>query len=276
MSLNRRGAGLVELLVALTVSAVLALLVWQILAAAAERLRDRSERMALEHALRVGATGLRSALEPLGADSVAGSDLLSEAADRIVVRAARGTGVACGVTGSALTVRLGEGWWAAVRDPVPGRDSLLVDAVTSPPRWYALALAAAPIPGPCPDGGAGLVLPADIPSARLAEVGIGSPVRVFEDVELRLYASAAAAWIGLRNVVTGEAIQPLAGPFAAGGLRLDFLARNGGPASGPGEVVSIRSTLAALSERAGGVGLARGHSGRPDSVALDILRRSPP
>ena len=274
--MNRRGAGLIELLAALTVSAVLALLTWQILAASAERLRDRSERMALEHALRVGATGLRSALEPLGADSVAGSDLLSEAPDRIVARAARGTGVACGVSGTALTVRLGEGWWAALRDPVPGRDSLLVEGVTSPPRWYVLALAAAPRPGPCPDGGAGLVLPAEVPAERLVEVGVGSPVRVFEDVELRLYASVGAAWIGLRNLATGETIQPLAGPFSAGGLRLDFLARNGGPATGPGDVVLIRTTLAGLSERAGGVGLARGQSGQADSVALDILRRSPP
>ena len=274
--MSRRGAGLVELLVALTVSAVLALLTWQILAASAERLRDRSERISLEHALRVGAAGLRSALEPLGADSVAGSDLLSEAPDRVLVRAARGSGVACGVAGSGLTVRLGEGWWVALRDPVPGRDSLLVDGVTSPPKWSVLALAGEAHPGACPDGGAGLVLPAEIPPERLVELGAGSPVRVFEDVELRLYASAGAAWIGLRNLATGESIQPLAGPFAPGGLRLDYFARSGGSATGPGEVVSIRTNLAGLSERAGGVGLARGRSGRPDSVALDITRRSPP
>jgi hypothetical protein len=272
---SRRGAGLVELVVALTVTALLALLAWQILAASAARLRDRSERMALEHALRVGATGLRSTLEPLGADSVSGSDLLSGAPDRIVVRAARATGVACAVSGSALTVRLGDGWWSALRDPVPGRDSLLVDGVAEPPAWHALGLAADPRAGRCPDGTAGLLLPAAIAPELLDELGAGSPVRVFEDVELRLYASAGSAWIGLRDLATGETIQPLAGPFAASGLRLQFVARDGEPASEPAGAVSIRTSLGGFTERAGGVGLARIRSGVPDSVALDITRRSP-
>ena len=273
--MSRRGAGLVELVVALTVTALLALLACEILAAAAARLRDRSERMALEHALRVGATGLRSALEPLGADSASGSDLLSGASDRIVVRAARATGVACAVSAGALTVRLGAGWWSALRNPVPGRDSLLMDGVAVPPAWHALGLAAEPRNGKCPDGTAGLLLPAAVSPELLDQLGPGSPVRVFEDVEVRLYASAGAAWIGLREVATGEAIQPLAGPFAASGLRLQFVARDGGLASEPAEAVSIRTSLGGFTERAGGVGLARIRSGLPDSVSLDITRRSP-
>src|ERR1051326_5857543 len=57
-----RGASLAELVAALTVSAVLALLAGRILATAAGHLRSRSERIGLEHSLPLAASGLRAAL----------------------------------------------------------------------------------------------------------------------------------------------------------------------------------------------------------------------
>jgi len=271
-----RGASLAELVAALTVSAVLALLAGRILATAACHLRSRSERIGLEHSLRVAAGGLRAALEPLGADSVGGSDVLSMAPDRVVVRAVRGAGAACAVTPDAVIARLGPGWWTALRAPEPGRDSLLMDTVAEPPRWYALSLAAPPRAGRCPDGSAGLVLPVVVPDGWIGALGAGSPIRVFEDLEVRLYASAASAWLGLRSLGAGEAIQPLAGPFAPGGVLLEFAARDGAPATAPADIVSTRVSLSGLTERAGGVGVVRGEPGRPDSVTFTVTRRGPP
>ena len=282
MSLSRRGATLIrgaslpELVAALVVSAVLALLAGRIMAVAAARLRDRSERVGLEHTLRVAAAGLRAALEPLGADSAGTTDLLAMAPDRVVVRAARAAGTACTVASNAITVRIGPGWWTALRAPVPSRDSLLVDTVTEPPRWLALALSGAPHPGRCPDGSEGLVLPVNIPVGSLGDLGAGSPLRVFEDVEIRLYSSAAAGWLGLRSLATGEAIQPLAGPFAPGGMTLEFWRGDGAPATIPSDMVSTRVSLSGLTERAGGVGVARGQPDRADSVTLTVTRHGPP
>src|ERR1044071_5871477 len=85
VSLSRRGASLAELVAALVVSALMALLAARIMGAAAAHLRDRSERIGLEHPLRVAGAGLRASLEPLGADSAAGTDLLDMAPDRLVV-----------------------------------------------------------------------------------------------------------------------------------------------------------------------------------------------
>jgi hypothetical protein len=276
VSLSRRGSGLVELIASLSLTAVLAVLVGSLLKSSAGRLRDRSERMALEHTLRVAVAALRSGLESLGRDSSGGSDLGAIGSDRVVVRAARASGVACAVAPGAITARLGPGWWSALRQPVAGRDSLLVDAVDSAGRWVALALAAPPHPGVCPDGAPALVLPVAGAPDQSNGLGAGSPIRIFEDVELRLYSSSGAAWLGIRSLGTGEAIQPLSGPFAAGGIALGFVDRTGGVATSPGAVVSFRASLAAVTERAGGVGIARGTPAWRDNVTVAVTVRSPP
>jgi hypothetical protein len=274
--MSRRGISLVELVVALTLTALVAALSWSILAAGAFRLRDRSERMSLEHSLRVVAAAVRAAMEPVGQDSSAGNDLVVALPDRFVTRTTRGSGALCAATSVAFTARSTPGWWSALRNPVPGRDSLLVERLSSPSRWEAIALSAVPRPGTCPDGSAGLVLPVIADSAALAGVGPGSPVRVFEEMELRLYTSSGAAWVGLRSLGTGEAVQPLAGPFTSAGLRLEYRSLGGMPVVDPAEVASVLLQVTGLTERAGGVGTARGPAGRPDSVVMLVIRRNSP
>jgi prepilin-type N-terminal cleavage/methylation domain-containing protein len=276
VSLNRRGFSLIELVVALALTLLIAALSWSILAAGALRLRDRSERMSLEHSLRVVAAAVRAAIEPVGQDSSAGNDLIVALPDRVVTRTTRGSGALCAATSVAFTARSASGWWSALRNPVPGRDSLLVERVSPPSTWEVIALSSAPYAGPCPDGSAGLVLPVIADSAALAGVGPGSPVRVFEEMELRLYTSSGAAWVGLRSLGTGEAIQPLAGPFTATGLRLEYRSPDGTPVVDPAEVASVLLRATGLTERAGGVGTARGPAGRPDSVVMLVIRRNSP
>jgi type II secretory pathway pseudopilin PulG len=266
MSLSRRGSSLFELLIALAVTGMLGTLAANILARAAFQLRDRSERMAAEHGLRVAASAVRSALESLGQDSMSGSDLLSNAAAGFSARATRAAGVACDVSPGRFLARAGSPWWNALRDPVAGRDSILAGALDST-GWRVFPLTAAPRPGVCPDGAAALELPTASDSASMASLGPGSPLRVVESVELRLYSSPPDQWLGMRLLATGQFIQPFAGPLTPTGFSLTYETRSGQAALLPADVASVSFRVEALTERAGGFGLIRGAAPRLDSVS---------
>lgn len=258
-----------ELLVALTLTSGLAVLAAKLLLSATLQLRDRSERMAGEHALRVAAAAFLAALEPLGQDAATGSDLSAMGPALLRARATRAAGVLCAAVPGRLIARAGPTWWSARRDPVEGRDSILV-ARPADTSWRAFALSAPPGPASCPDGSRGMALPVPADSLALAGIGPGSPLRVFEHLELRLYSSAPDQWVGLRLLATAQAIQPFAGPMSVSGLGLNYLRRDGSAASLPSEVAAAQLRLAVLTERAGGVGMARGGSPRRDSVTVFV------
>ena len=275
MSLSRRGFTVVELVVAAVVSGVLAVLTGGLVAASASRLRDRSERMALEQSLRVSLGAAAALLEPLGADSGAGPDLSQTAPGSFVARSSRATGVLCAAASHLLHVRAGAPWWRAVRSPVAGRDSLLIATLGGADRWIAAPLLGAPATGACPDGSAAFLLPTSVPPADAAQMGAGSPLRVFEPVELRIYASGAASWIGLRQLMTGEAIQPLAGPFTGAGLSLAYADWFAQPASGSA-VAQVTLVVRGLTSRDGGVGVAGPNAVHADSAMLAVSLRGRP
>lgn len=275
MSLNRRGIGLAEVLVALALSGIVGTLTSRILLSSALRLRDRSERMAEENTLRVAAAALRAELESLGHDSVGGFDLLALAPAAFSARATRAAGVLCSAAPGLLLARADTGWWHALRDPVAGRDSLLVGRVDSP-SWRVFALQGAPGHGHCPDGSSAIGLPVSPGSGGSAGIDVGSPLLLYEPVELRQYASAPDQWLGLRLLGTAQAIQPFAGPLLLNGLDLTYLRSDGLPALLLAEVAAVSVSLRALTERAGGVGLVRGFAPRADSLLLFVTLGNPP
>jgi prepilin-type N-terminal cleavage/methylation domain-containing protein len=275
MSLTRRGFTLAEVLVAAVVSGVLAVLTGGLVAASASRLRDRSERMGLEQSLRVSLGAAAAMLEPLGADSGAGPDLSQTAPGGFVARASRATGFLCAAASDLLHVRAGAPWWRAVRNPVAGRDSLLIATLGGADRWIAAPLLGTPAMGACPDGSAALLFPTSVPPAEAAQIGSGSPLRVFEPVELRIYASGPASWIGLRQLQTGEAIQPLAGPFTGAGLSLAYADWSAQPASGSA-VAQVTLVVRGLTSRDGGVGIAGPKAAHADSAMLAVSLRGRP
>jgi prepilin-type N-terminal cleavage/methylation domain-containing protein len=273
--MNRRGFTLAELLVALTLTAMLALLTARLLASAALLLRDRSERMALEHGLRVAAGTLRATFEPMGTDTASGSDLLTASPALLLGRAARASGVVCALGPGLFVVRNGASWWRALRDPVAGRDSVLA-ADWQSRTWRRFSLAAPPGAGSCPDGSSAITLSVAGDSAGFAAIQPGSPLLIFEDVELKSYTSAPDQWLGLRLLGTGQPVQPFAGPLGSAGLELTYEDRNGAVTADPALVAGVGFRVRAVSERAGGLGLVRGPPPRPDSVSGYVFRMSPP
>lgn len=251
MRLNERGLALAEALVAATLTGFLAVLASGTVLRAGAELSLRSERFAAEQALRAANGSLRVLLESNGPG---GGDLLSIGSSGLSTRAVRGVGVLCAAEAGAVVIRRSAGFWEAARSPVAGRDSLLIGRLTDP-GWVALELLASPASRPCPDGTPGTALPVSLDAADLLAIGAGSPLRVFEPVELRSYASSGSGWIGLRSIATGESVQPLAGPLPAAGLWLAWLDSNGGSTSTPQAVSALQFRIAALTAR-----------GLPDSI----------
>jgi hypothetical protein len=91
-----------------------------------------------------------------------------------------------------------------------------------------------------------------------------------------VYSSAGDSWIGVRQVATGEAIQPLAGPFMGAAPAFRYEGAGGAIPGAPGEVVMAWLELTAASERAGGVGIARVARVQLDSLSLAVLLRGRP
>lgn len=274
--MTRRGLGLLEMLIALSLTGVVALLAWSILQTAAFRLRDRSERISMEHSLRVATSATRALLESLGNDSTAGSDLVLAVPDAFIARAVRGSGVLCLASADSLQARTGPDWWSGLRAPSAGRDSLLVGTVAGAERWAVAVLDATPRSGRCPDGTPALILPARLGPADLAAIGVGSPVRIFEPIELRVYASSGAEWLGLRSMSSGGSIQPLAGPFSSTGVTFSYYSRAGTVVTVAGAVARAGLVIGGLTERAGGVGIARVIPARSDSSIGAVLLRNVP
>lgn len=237
MRAARGGYALPELLVVLgglvpLVAAALSLVLHATRAAA-----SATVLAAAEAALSDAAQVLEAELAPLSP----GRDLLSLTATGVRFRAARGTGTWCRLDSLGIVVP-SPGAWAASRAPQPGRDSIELELVApagSPPRWrWRGALLADPQPAGCgPAGGAGLLLPT--PLALPPGVVAGPLLRTDEVVELRAYLSGGRTWLGLDQPATGAGIEPLAGPFAAGGIRFEGLRGDGTPAANPAEVRAV-------------------------------------
>ncbi len=242
MRVSRRGITLVEVVVAVSLTGWLALLGNGTVLRAGAALNRRAERFAAEQSLRAANGSLRQLLE---SNDPAGADLLATSGSGLTSRAVRGVGVLCTAEPEALVLR--RALWQAVRNPVGGRDSLLVGKLTDP-GWIALELLGPPRSRACPDGAPGTALPVAVGPSDLAAIGPGSPLRAFEPVELRSYLSSGSAWIGLRAIATGEAVQPLAGPLSSSGLVLTWLDWNGLSAS-TGAVSAVGFRVTSLTAR---------------------------
>lgn len=270
-----RGFTLPEALVALVLTAVLAGIGWALVAGAQARLRDRAEREGLTRTLAAGAAALAGLLEGAGADSVAGADLLAPGPDRVTVRVTRGAGLACAVEAGRVVVRSAPRLWTAIRQPDPGRDTVLLRRQDG--GWIATALLGSATPAACPDAATGLALPVLVPAAELSQVGPNALVRTVEAMEVRLYSSAGHGWLGLRSPATGEVIQPLAGPLTARtGLALEYLDAGGNPTADAARIAAVRFILRGVTYREHGVGIARSPDAARDSASrLVVLRNLP-
>lgn len=235
---RRDGFTLAELLVVLVLLVPLGTLATG-LATTTSRAAARSATLAAAEAALQHAAAIVTA-ELAGA--ILGGDLLLVEPARIRLHAARGAGVICRADSAGVVVTRSS--WAATRLPVAGRDSLLLERVATDSSGVReairLPLAGPPADEPCVAAVPGLRLPADLAGVTLPGFAWGPLARTDEVIEIALYTSDGARWFGIRHLGLGTPIEPVAGPFAAGGVRFTGLDGAGNPTADPAAVRALR------------------------------------
>jgi prepilin-type N-terminal cleavage/methylation domain-containing protein len=251
----RRGFTLVEIMVSTAMILIVSGAVYRLLVTTQRLSRAQVEQVSVQSGIRAGSLFVANELRELS--TVAGgsrdqNDLLSIGGSDVTFRAMRGIGFLCQAA-SATQIRIARNRFSGHRDPQAGRDSAYVfvegaEETALDDAWLPLPLVQVSSAASCPDGGPGITLTLP-PTAVLAEAPTGTPVRIYEIMELKLYRSEGKSWLGARSVSAGEAVQPVVGPLAeANGFRLEYLSSGGFPTSDVTAVKSIRVTLRGVSE----------------------------
>lgn len=241
----RRGLSLIELLITMTVLAIVGASLTSILTRQQRFYRDAAERVELRRELRGGASLVPADLRAL---STIGGDLLGASNTSLEVRAAIGSAIVCGRSGSNelhlaplnLSNHTLTSWYT---EPQVGDEIFIFNDSSGTgaedDKWDPHVIAARSLPG---DASRCLatpfVLPADaaLPKAALTTtvplspfVGAGSVVRLTRRMRYSFYQPAGAAdwYVGFEEYDGGTgtygAIQPVIGPLVeSNGLRFSY------------------------------------------------------
>ena len=208
--------------------------------------------MELQSNLRAGSLIVLSELRELSAvpgGSGAQNDILVAGPTALVYRAMRGIGFICGTPSATSHSNGSRELHRSTRPPGGrGRGPACLSRTVQPrePKTsgWALKIVSVATGASCPGAlgpGITLTVPA---SPAVAGLEAGTPVRITEVMELRLYESEGRSWLGARSVSSGEAIQPLVGPLTTGsGFRLEYLDAAGSPTADRTSIKSIRVAL---------------------------------
>ena len=244
---RRRGFTLAETVLAMVLLLMVSGSIYRMLLSTVRLARSQAEHIALQSNVRGAAVVIGNELRELSTAAVGGgvtNDLLSLSPAAISYRAMRGFGYTCQTSGPGL-LRISRNVFFAYRDPQPGRDSALLYLSGTPTPadsgWMATAIWAVSGLTTCGAGepAISLTLP-----AFLGSIPVGTPVRIYEPMELAAYQSDGQWWLGMRSLSSGEAIQPLFGPLAAaGGFRLVYSDAAQVATAIPASVKSITVTI---------------------------------
>jgi prepilin-type N-terminal cleavage/methylation domain-containing protein len=249
---RRQGFTLVELVVAMVMALVVIGAIHRLLLDTQRLSRIQAARLDLQSNLRASALLIANELRELSGRAPAAPeriDLQSITATGLTYRAPRGIGFVCDSPGAGQ-FRIARSTFSGYRDPQPSRDIayLFVEGVADPPvadSWLSLPITGVST-GSCSAGEPAIGITT---GSALTGIAPGTPLRIYETMELRLYQSDGEWWLGARSVSAGEAIQPLAGPFAgSGGIRFEYLDRSGMPTSDPAAVKSIGAIMRGTTE----------------------------
>jgi prepilin-type N-terminal cleavage/methylation domain-containing protein len=255
----RSGFTLAEVMIAVGLTAVVAGTLYRLLMTTQRTTRAQAQRVELQSNLRAGSLIVLSELRELSAapgGSGARNDILVAGSTALVYRAMRGIGFVCG-TPSATSIRITRGSFTGPRDPQADGDEALVfiedsAAAGAEDIWLGMRIVSVATGASCPGAlgpGITLTVPA---SPVVAGLEAGTPVRITEAMELRLYESEGRSWLGARSVSSGETIQPLVGPLTPGsGFRLEYLDAAGRPTTDRTSIKSIRVALQGTTQGGG-------------------------
>jgi type II secretory pathway pseudopilin PulG len=265
---HRPGVSLVELIVALAVSAMVLLAVLSILIAENARASQQRE-------LGDGWFTLRSATDLLAYDlrqaSATGGDLRAISDTAFTVRSRLGSGTVCARTLNAYALTAVSGEFTAATG-----DSALVLAVMSTPAWRGVRVSAVGAPGTI--GPATCVWSGSAPptvgvrllvgtAADTTNVTVGSQMHAFRSTEYGITTSSGRRWLARR--VSGGNWELLAGPLQPNGLQVTYFTNTGSATTTPSAIAAVRITLRSESH-----GRQRNGERMQDSVSFRVALRN--
>jgi prepilin-type N-terminal cleavage/methylation domain-containing protein len=279
---NRRGFTLAEIMIAMTLMLIVSGAAFKLLVTTQRLSRTQAERVSLQSNVRTGSLVVLNDLRDLNT-VVAGApdknDILSIAASDITYRAMRGMGFICQAP-AATQIRIARSTFFGYRDPQPTRDSVYFFVDGNPDTqvddtWTSVPITAVSTATACPGAlGSGITLTvANTPS--LVGIPVGTPVRVFEVMELKLHQADGKSWLGARSVSAGEAVQPVLGPLLDGnGFQLQYLDAAGAETADRTLIKSIRITVRGRSDGAVNEGVQGRLTQAEDSLVTQVALRN--
>ena len=283
---RRRGFTLIELMIALLLMTLVGTVIFKLLNSTQRVSTAQTERMMLQSSIRTGALVVPAELRELSTSTGGQTDLIQIAADSLTYRAARGVGFTCAVTSTQLKILNTSALpFNALRDITPGRDSLLLYVERDPAsaaddRWVRLPISSVAATTCGSEPAIAVNTPNfinSLPDSQLSSVAVGGPVRTFEVMRLKSYASGGQQWVGAESLSGGDAVQPILGPITPAGFQLEYLTGDGTVTNVPAAVRVIRVQVIGLTERAVAQG---GNSGAnvilQDTLVTRVLLRNAP
>jgi prepilin-type N-terminal cleavage/methylation domain-containing protein len=283
---NRKGYTLIELMVALVVLLLVTGSIYKLLVSSQRLSRAQADRVDLQSNVRTASIVIPSELRELNA-VVAGTalqnDIISGTATTIRYRAMRGIGYICeapAVGGGQLKILAST--WSGLRAPMAVRDAGYVfydnnSDLSTDDTWLPITITnvAASTCG----GAAAYSLTINPTVGELPGLPLLTPVRLFELMELSLYANAGQSWLGAQSISGLDAgPQPLLGPLVGGtGLALSYVDNSNvvTTTAVPGNVKAVRLTVVGLSSQAiSGYGGSSQTSVVRDTVTTQVTLRN--
>lgn len=280
---NRRGFTLAEIMIAITLMLIVSGAAFKLLLTTQRLSRSQAERAGLQSNVRMGSLVVLNDLRELG--TVAGgtadkNDILNAtlAADDITYRAMRGIGFICQAP-TATQIRIARSTFSGFRDPQAVRDGFYVfidgdqDSETDD-AWLPVAITDVSTATACPGAIAGITLTTPN-TAGLVGLPVGTPLHIYEVMELKLHQADGKSWLGARSISAGEAIQPVLGPLVDGnGFQLEYLDAAGAATADRTAIKSIRITIRGISDGAVNAGVEGSLTHVQDSLVTQVALRN--
>jgi prepilin-type N-terminal cleavage/methylation domain-containing protein len=287
---TRGGFTLVELLIVLVLFLIVSGATFQLLTTTQRVSRAQAERTDMQSNMRAGALIIPGELRTIGYDrDVTGTgnpagtlmpDILGMAADSIAFRAVRSSGIICGLSANTYVIDTA-GFYTGYRTPVANRDGLMVFGEMNPNLsaddvWFRKNITAVNA-GTCSATygsrpGLSLTVNDAVPGDSIS---LGAPFHSFEVMSYKLLQGGDNRWyLNARSVSGGGGYQPMLGPLAANGFRLDYFDVNGAVTAVPANVRTVQVTVISQSTTAvSGAGTAQQQIAT-DSIVTQVALRN--
>ena len=262
--MNRRGFTLIELMVTLILTGLMAGLAYQAMTSSQRMTRTLSARVDAQSSARSVLLYMSTAMRELNASD---GDIVVADPTVMEYRAMRWTGMSCSAlttSGGDLQVTVKKSQLWGPRAPAPGLDSMLFfvengTGTRADDAWLFTGLSDT-LTTACADASAGLQLTFIVSAASggnaAATAGFtaGSPIRGFQHEEVSLYSNAGLQWFGHRTMNaagTWTATEALVGPLASSGLSFAYYDTLNVVTTTRTDIASVGVTVRSISTEAG-------------------------